>query len=127
MSEKSLVQKLLLKEGQRFLLLNPPEGYYSRLNDLPKNASLSTELGGPVDVVQCFATSKAQLEDVLPKLRGVLNPKGITWIAYPKGTSKIKADINRDTIRSYAQTIGMEAVAIFSIDDDWSSVRLKIL
>jgi hypothetical protein len=47
------------------------------------------------------------------------------WVTYPKGTSKIKSDINRDSIWKYAQTIGLEAVAIFSVDGDWSALRPK--
>ncbi len=47
------------------------------------------------------------------------------WVTYPKGTSKVKADINRDIIREYARTIGLEAVALVSVDDTWSALRLK--
>ncbi|MBI4319611.1 MAG: hypothetical protein HY675_14070 [Chloroflexi bacterium] len=127
MSEKSAAQKLAIKEGQRFLLVNAPAGYQDLLADLPKDVSVVTEPSGTTDVIQCFVTSKAQLEEVLPRLKANLNRKGIFWVAYPKGTSKIKADINRDIIRGYAQTIGMEAVAIFSIDDDWACLRLKVV
>jgi hypothetical protein len=38
----------------------------------------------------------------------------------------MKGDINRDTITAYAETIGLEGVAIVSIDEDWSALRLKI-
>ena len=48
------------------------------------------------------------------------------WVTYPKGKGKIKSDINRDSIREYSASIGMEAVAIFSVDDDWSALRLKL-
>jgi len=58
-------------------------------------------------------------------LKSVLGPKGILWATYPKGTSGVKADINRDIIREYARTIGLEAVALVSIDETWSGLRLK--
>jgi hypothetical protein len=47
------------------------------------------------------------------------------WVTYHKGTSKVKTDINRDTINAYAHSIGWEGVAMISIDDDWSAMRLK--
>ena len=47
-------------------------------------------------------------------------------ITYHKGTSKTKTDINRDSINTYAQTIGLVGVAMISIDDDWSALRLKV-
>ncbi len=127
MSDKSVVQKLGIKKGQRLVVLNAPEGYQALWSDLPEGASLESELGGTADVVQCFAASRVQLEDLLPKIKGAIDKKGIVWVAYPKGTSKTKSDINRDSIRAYAQSIGMETVALFAIDDVWSSIRLKIV
>jgi hypothetical protein len=48
-------------------------------------------------------------------------------VTYNKGTSKHKTDINRDSINAYAHSIGMEGVAMISLDEDWSALRLKIL
>jgi hypothetical protein len=48
-------------------------------------------------------------------------------VSYPKGTSKVNTDINRDTIGLYAQSIGLQPVAMISIDDTWSALRLKIV
>jgi hypothetical protein len=77
--------------------------------------------------VQLFVASRKELEAQLGKLKGVLTPKGLLWVTYPKGTSKVKADINRDSIREYAQSLGLEAVAMVSVDDNWSALRLKII
>jgi len=125
-SEKSVAQKLMVKAGQSLVVLNAPEGYREAIGDLPKDVNVSTRLAGPADVVQCFVTSKAELEKLLPKLKAALSPKAILWIAYPKGTSKVKTDINRDIIREHAEGLGMKAVALFSIDDTWSSLRLRL-
>ena len=126
MSEKSVAQKLMVKPGQSLVLLNAPPGYRKTLHDLPKDVKVSTRLAGPADVVQCFVATKKELEKVLPELKAALTPKAILWLAYPKGASKIKTDIHRDIIREHAEGLGMKAVALFSIDDTWSSLRLKI-
>ncbi len=125
MSDKTIAQKLFLKSGQRLLLLNAPAGYEAQLGDLPEGVVVTTSGRAPADVIQAFVTSKAQLADLLPGLREVLKPKGILWVAYPKGTAKIKTDLNRDIINAYAQTIGLQGVALFAIDDTWSSMRIR--
>ncbi len=41
-------------------------------------------------------------------------------------SDKTVTDINRDTIAEYARTLGLEGVAMISVDDDWSALRLKV-
>ena len=50
----------------------------------------------------------------------------ILWVTYYKSTSKFKTDIHRDSINAYSHTLGMEGVAMISIDQDWSALRLKV-
>jgi len=61
MSDKSIVQKLLLKEGQTFLRLD------------------------------------------------------------------VKTDVNRDILREIVVGFGFETVALFSVDETWSAMRLKVV
>jgi hypothetical protein len=126
MPGKTIGEKLMLKPGQTFLLLKPPTGYERSLGALPKGVKLTTTTSGRVDAIQAFVSSMKELHDSLPGLAKVVNPAGMIWVTYPKGTSKIKTDINRDSIRTYAETLGLEAVAIFSVDSDWSALRLKV-
>ena len=126
MSDKTIAQKLYLKEGYSVLLVNPPPGYETILGELPPRTTLITQPAGLVDLFLFFVTSRKELEEQLGKPKSSLTPKGLLWVAYPKGTSKIKADINRDSINAYAHSIGMQGVAIISIDDTWSALRLKI-
>lgn len=127
MSDTSIAQKLRIKEGNKVLVVNGPQDYKSILGELPPNVAVQGKSTAPVDVVQVFVTSRKDLEAQLPKLKGLLRPKGILWVSYPKGTSKIKADINRDSIREYGQSIGLEAVALVALDDTWSALRLKVV
>jgi hypothetical protein len=125
MSDKSIVERLFIKPGNTFLLVKPPAGYLDRLGSLPKDAILLTEADKPVDAIQAFIANRAELEALLPKLKALMTPKGMLWVTYHKGTSMVKTDINRDTINAYAQTIGLQGVAMISIDDDWAALRLK--
>lgn len=49
----------------------------------------------------------------------------VLWFAYPKGTSKIKTDINRDTIRLTVEEFGLKTVTAVSIDETWSTLRFR--
>jgi hypothetical protein len=49
----------------------------------------------------------------------------VLWFAYPKGTSKIKTDINRDSIRMTGEEYGITTVAAISIDETWSGLRFR--
>jgi hypothetical protein len=127
MPDKTIAQKLALKEDSRVFIVNAPRGYKAKLGALPRNARLVAALTKDVDVIQVFVASRKELEAHLPKLKPFLAPRGILWVTYPKGTAKSKTDINRDSIRAYARALGLEAVAIFAVDDEWSALRLKTL
>jgi predicted CoA-binding protein len=108
-------------------LINPPEDYNSILGVLPKNVSILSESEEKVDFLQIFVKNRKELEEFLPKLKEKLKAEGKLWVSYLKGTSKIKTDINRDSLREFAQTIGLKAVGLISINKEWSSMRLKIV
>jgi hypothetical protein len=125
-SKKPIVQKLFIREHYRVLLVNEPESYRALLGILPADVSLLTEATAPVDLIQVFVTSKQELEAQLPELPAHLKPNGLLWVTYPKGTAKIPSDINRDSIREYASTLNLKAVAMVTIDDTWAALRLKV-
>jgi agmatine/peptidylarginine deiminase len=127
MSDKSIAQKLFIKPGNKFLLVNPPAGYIAQMGQLPEGTILMSDSSCLVEVIQVFVTNRLELETQLPKLKEWLAPKGMIWVTYHKGTSKMKTDINRDTINAYAGSLGLQGVAMISIDDDWSALRLKLI
>ncbi len=113
-------------------VVNPPTDLMSLLGDMPDGAVFLTDSAGPdallpAEVIVLFANNRTDLETLLPGLRTALAPDGMVWIAYHKGSSKIKTDIHRDSINTYAHTIGMQGVAMISINDDWSALRLKVM
>ena len=126
-SDKSVSEKLLIKPGNRSLVLNAPKGYIDELGELPEKETFLKEPTPPIDVIQVFGLNQKELEDNLKKVKPLLTLKTILWLTYLKWTSKIKTDINRDTIRTYAETLDLIGVFIFSVNDDWSALRLKMV
>jgi hypothetical protein len=125
MSEKTVAQKLQIKPSYTVRLVNTPPGYADTLGPLPSEARRVTKSAKPVDWLQIFVRSMAELEKQLAPCAKAVTPTGLLWITYPKGTSGIKTDINRDIINTYANTVGWQAVAMVSIDATWSAMRMK--
>ena len=127
MSDKPIVQRLSLKPGYKFLLINPPAGYTAGMGELPAEVKLLSETNTPVEAIQLFVRNRQELEALLPRLKQQMSPKGMLWVTYHKGTSRVRTDINRDTINAFAQTLGLQGVAMISIDEDWAALRLKLI
>lgn len=125
MPDKSVAEKLFLKPGGSLFLVKAPANAKSLIGSWPTGTKLVGDASSVADVIILFARDRKELEANLGKLKKRLNPQGALWVAYAKGTSKQKADINRDSIREYAATIGLSAVSLISIDADWSCLRLK--
>ena len=97
----------------------------SKMGELPPGVAFVDESKQPVDLVHIFAAAKGELEALIGGVRPVLKPGGLLWVSYPKGTSGVRADINRDIIWKYAQTVGFQAVSMIAFDETWSAMRLK--
>lgn len=124
MSEKTIADKMYLKNAKSLAILNGA-AHPRAVEQLPQ--ALLVEGETPVDVVMMFALNQAQLEQLLPQALARLGEKGSLWIAYLKQTASKATDINRDSINAYAKENGVTGVAIISIDNDWSALRLKRL
>jgi hypothetical protein len=124
MSEKTVADKMLLKNAKSIAVLNGG-AHPGMVSQLP--AQLIDNGSGPVDVVVMFALNQKELDQYLPQAKERLGDKGSLWIAYLKQTAAKATDINRDTINATAKEHGITAVAIISVDGDWSALRLKRL
>jgi hypothetical protein len=49
----------------------------------------------------------------------------VLWIAYPKGSSGIKTDINRDKLMQTAEGFGITTVTAIAINETWSALRFR--
>jgi hypothetical protein len=127
LSEMSLLQKLVVKTGYKLIIINPPDGYLDRIGSLPESTNYIELNTQPADVIQVFVKT---MDEVLPNVevwKKSLKPNGILWITYPKGTSKVKTDLNRDILWKQLKDYGFDAIAIFSVDATWSAMRFKTM
>ena len=92
----SLAQKLQIKSG-KLIVINAPKGYAEQLTKELQDLTLSTRASGLAEAVLLFVNSMAEAGKLTPKAGKLVEPSGMLWIAYAKGTSKVKTDVNRDS------------------------------
>lgn len=115
-----LTKKLQIKPGMRLLLEGAPPGY--QLAPLPEGTSFSDS---SPDWIQLFVRTQAELDKAWERIRDTMHQTTVIWITYPKGARKQRQEIHRDTIAADAQKQGLKGVAIVSIDETWSALRVK--
>ncbi len=125
MSASALVKKLLLKPGAKMALINAPAGYLESLGALPEGTEVISQPRSPVDFVHLFVENSAELEKYLPAAVLHLKEDGLFWVSYPKGTSKVKTDLNRDSLWEILGKKGWAGVSLVSLDEVWSAMRFR--
>lgn len=125
MIESPLARKLLMRESHRVLILHPPNGFQSLLDPLPVGARIVSEPAGSADVVVLFVRNRADLQRDATRAVAMTRREGALWLAFPKGTSKVKSDLSRDDGWDALTVLGYVGVSIVSIDETWSAFRFR--
>ncbi|HKZ68502.1 MAG TPA: hypothetical protein VJ020_00380 [Anaerolineales bacterium] len=125
--ESALAKKLQLKPGQKMIVFNAPAGYFDQLKAALKDNALTNRAraSGQAEAVLLFAANVAGLNQHAAKTVAAVPPDGLLWIAYPKGTSKIKTDLNRDKGWDVIHKAKLEGVRLIALDETWSVMRLR--
>lgn len=122
-SHKSLTEKLGIKPSSSVILLNHPEDYGHLLFPLPESCSVFDELQEQADLIQFFTKSKDELEKMFPKLKNYLKPTASLWISWPKGSSKVKTDLNESIVQKIGLENGLVDVKVIAVDETWSGLK----
>ncbi|NBD25957.1 YdeI/OmpD-associated family protein [Paenibacillus glycinis] len=120
-----LMNKLRLSLDMRVALLETPDDSYKEALGAEGAEPFSEMDAGTYDFVMLFAKDIASLNEHAPKALKAVKKEGLLWICYPKGTSKIRTDINRDRGWKTVKEEGWEGVSLVSVDDTWSAMRFR--
>jgi hypothetical protein len=123
-----LIKKLGIKPKQRIIMLNAPEGYSEQIGTLlPADVELLTTPtpADNFDVVLQFVRNKAEVEKDTPVAIQLVKPGGLLWVSYPKQSSKVPTDINRDILWKVFPNSEWRPVTQISIDEIWSALRFR--
>ncbi len=125
MAESALAKKLLIKAKYKVAVINPPQGYIEDLGALPAGARMVDDLDSEVDFVQLFVKDSQELEAFAPTAIRAVRTGGLLWICYPKGSSKVITDLNRDILWAAMGKYKLAGVSLVSIDETWSAMRFR--
>ncbi len=119
---QTLFEKLQLENEKNLLIQGLPstiEKQFSKLS-FSKNVTqlLKTR---KIDFALVFALNSNQLCKILSEVCPALHDAGKLWIAFPKVTSKIASDLNRDCSWNALIELGFESSDMVELDYVWSA------
>ncbi len=119
-----LAKKLQLKINQSLAVINPPKNYLANLK-----SELSDILFVPSRKIAsatliCVKNVEEVCNLVTPAIKAA-NAEALFWVAYPKGTSGIKTDVNRDRLWEALDSTGWRPVRLIALDEIWSVMRFR--
>jgi len=120
MSDKPVAERLQVKGERRLAVIGAPADLDKAIGVKKARADAAK-----ADVILLFVPNRAELDAQLPMVLKKALPVAILWLAYPKLTSNLAADLSRDVIHALAPKYGLDTVSQIAIDDDWSALRLK--
>ncbi|HET9057498.1 MAG TPA: hypothetical protein VFN30_11700 [Chitinophagaceae bacterium] len=123
---ETMFEKLLLKDEKNLLIQGLPssiEKQFVKLN-YAKNVTPLLKVK-KIDFALIFAINQNQLNGILNDVLPALHNEGKLWVAYPKTTSKIVSDLNRDCTWNRLTQNGFESVHMVTLDHVWSALRFQ--
>ncbi|EMO39239.1 DUF3052 family protein [Leptospira noguchii] len=122
-SAKSLGDKLGLKAGMKVYFKNLPEEVQKELRDQLKEVEIKNNLKGSFDYLHTFEKEIKELKKQFPKLVENLAEKGMIWISWPKGSSKVPTDLNENIVREIGLELGIVDVKVCAVSEIWSGLK----
>jgi hypothetical protein len=126
MSTQSVLEKLQLKDEKNILIQGLPSSIEKQFVKLSYAKNITPLLKTKkVDFALVFAINQNQLNSILKEVMPALHLESKFWVAYPKTTSKIVSDLNRDCSWDILCDNGYEAVSQIALDHVWTAMRFK--
>ncbi len=122
-----LAAKLQIKPKHTVLVVNAPADPRRLLGPLPRGAQVITAPAAGADAVIFFVKDSSELRTHAGAAVQAASGDKILWVAYPKGTSGVKSDLNRDRFAGLLKEYGVQPVSQVAVDSIWSALRLRPL
>lgn len=117
-----LLQKLGIKDGMAVVLIDAPPGFEQTLGSLPPTVTLRRGGRAARDLTIWCATSRATLERRIAAVAADVAAGGL-WIAWPKKSSGVAADLTQAEVRRSGLAAGLVDFKICAIDEMWSGLK----
>jgi hypothetical protein len=120
----NIFEKLQFSDEKNVLIQGIPstlEKHFTKLS-FAKNVTPLLK-SRKIDFALVFAINYNQLSSILCDVIPALKDKGKLWVAYPKPTSKIVSDLNRDCQWDCLKSKGFSIIDETVIDHVWTAMR----
>jgi len=123
---QSFFEKLQLKDEKNLLIQGLPSSIEKQFVKLFYSKNVTPLLKTKkVDFALVFVVSQNQLCNLLKEVLPALHTESKLWVAYPKSSSKIASDLNRDCSWQVLSDYGYESIQEVTLDHVWTAMRFK--
>lgn len=125
---QTIFEKLQLINEKNLLIQGLPSSIEKQFCKLSFAKNLTPLLKSrKIDFALVFAVSENQLNGILHDIMPALKADSKLWIAFPKITSKIVTDLNRESSWNKLSSAGYETIEQVSLDHVWNASQFKRL
>ena len=121
---QTIFEKLLLADEKNLLIQGLPSSIEKQFNKLSFAKNVTPLLKSrKIDFALVFAVNENQLNSILHEVMPALKDDSKLWVAYPKTTSKIVTDLNRECSWQKLTAAGYACLDQVALDHVWSATR----
>ncbi|MDB5248870.1 MAG: hypothetical protein JWQ40_3264 [Segetibacter sp.] len=122
--QQSLFEKLEITSEKNFLIQGLPSSIEKQFIKLSYSKNVTPLLRiKRIDFALVFAINGNQLNGILTEVIPNLSKEGKLWVAYPKSTSKIASDLNRDHNWQILVQNNFKNACEVTLDHCWNALR----
>ncbi|MFN4284968.1 MAG: hypothetical protein ACK4E8_03300 [Lacibacter sp.] len=122
----SLLEKLQLQDEKNLLIQGLPSSIEKQFAKLSFAKNVTPLLKSKkIDFALVFAINQNQLNSILKEVLPALANNSKFWVAYPKASSKIVSDLNREGSWQFLCQCGFETAEEVVLDHVWIAMRFE--
>jgi hypothetical protein len=123
---QTVFEKLQLNDEKNLLIQGLPSSIEKQFVKVAFSKSVTPLLKSRrIDFALVFAVNQNQLGSIMQDVLPAMHEDGKLWIAYPKATSKIVSDLNRQCTWACLKSKGFESMLETQLDHVWTAVRFS--
>ncbi len=121
---QTVFEKLQLADEKNLLIQGLPSSIEKQFSKLSFAKNMTPLLKSrKIDFALVFAVNENQLNGILKDVMPSLKTDSKFWVAYPKTTSKIVTDLNRECSWNRLTCDGYASIERVELDHVWSAMR----
>jgi hypothetical protein len=121
---QTVFEKLQLNDEKNLLIQGLPSSIEKQFVKVAFSKSVTPLLKSRrIDFALVFAVNQNQLGSIMQDVLPAMHEDGKLWIAYPKATSKIVSDLNRQCTWACLKSKGFESMLETQLDHVWTAGR----